>query len=507
MSDNRIVVGIDLGTTNTLACYFRKGKPNFIKFAGSKMLPSVLYVDPVGTLYVGKIASAKGILDPKNEIRSSKTHMGDFSKEWNCNGRTFNATQAATEILKEVKRCIIKKMKCSEDTPIDAVITVPAYFNSNQTDETRKAGQEAGLNVTRIITEPMAAAIAAVTENELDKKIFVVDLGGGTFDLSVLEADQSTHSYYALDISGDRKLGGDDFDNAIKNYLVKIIEDDLGMDLSSYQSANLSEGKYNSSMGRIRNAAALAKEELSTVHETDINIDNLFEYDGKAYDLNITISRDKFERECAPLFEKIANRIRKFIAESDRFKLSDISTVVLAGGSCYIPKVQQIVKEILNKPINVQSEFSTLVAKGACLYADSGSSGIAIKIEDVLSHSLGISSYNGYKGDGTDKLVLAKILNKGDKYPCSNTRSFWTIKDFQKAMDIDVYEAGSDCENIEDIEAHDFYGGFTLEDITPAPAGQTHVQVTFSYDKSRCLIVTAREEESGAEKRIEIRKH
>lgn len=356
-SGNKIIVGIDLGTTNTLACYFKKGKPDFIRFPGGKMLPSVLYVDEAGTLYVGKKAGMQGVIDPKNEIRSSKTYMGDFSKVWNCNGKKFNATQAATEILKEVKRCIIKKMKCGDDAQIDTVITVPAYFNSNQTDETRKAGKAAGFNVMSIITEPMAAAIAAVTESELDKKIFVIDLGGGTFDLSVLEADQSSHSYRAIDIDGDRRLGGDDFDEMLKNYLVKIIEDDLGMDLSDYQAAGLDEGEYNSAIGRIRDAATTAKEELSDEQETDIDITNLFTYNGKPYDLNISMTRDEFEEECKPLFDKIANRITKFIEESGRFKLTEISTIVLAGGSCYIPKIQKIAEQIFNKKVNIELEF------------------------------------------------------------------------------------------------------------------------------------------------------
>ena len=317
MENNRIVVGIDLGTTNTLACYFKKGKPSFIRFPGSgSMLPSVLYVDEDGTLSVGEKANRRGIVDPKNEIRSSKTYMGDTNKTWTCNGKTFSPTDAAELILREVKRCIIKKMKCAEDTQIDAVITIPAYFNSNQTDETRKAGERAGFNVMQIITEPMAAAITAVKEIGMDKKVLVVDLGGGTFDLSVLEADNSTSTYTAIDICGDRGLGGDDFDNAVMGYLINIIEDDLGIDLTDYKTAGIDEDEYNSAMGRIREEANKAKEELSDAQETDVDIENIFSYGGSQYSLNISLSRDDFEVECKPLFDKISDRIKTFVNET-----------------------------------------------------------------------------------------------------------------------------------------------------------------------------------------------
>ena len=174
----------------------------------------------------------------------------------------------------------------------------------------------------------------------------------------------------------------------------------------------------------------------------------------------------------------------------------------MAGGSCYIPKIQQIVENIVNKPINTELDFSTLVAKGACLFADSGSSGMAIKIQDILSHSLSISIVK----KGGDKLVLSKLLNKGDAYPCSNTQQYTTVYDNQPTITIDVYEAGSDCEDIENIEAHDFYGGFDLNGIAPAPAGEPVIDVTFSYDKSRCLTVEAVDRASGIRKQIEIQK-
>lgn len=498
-----ITVGIDLGTTNTLACYLKKGKPDLIRFPGSgKLIPSVVYVDEEQNVIVGAKAKKFGMLDPNNEIRSAKTYMGDFSKKWDCNGKIFSPTDVATAVLSEVKKAVIKKMKCDENTQINAVITVPAYFNSNQTDETKKAGERAGFNVLRIITEPMAAAVAAVKEAELEGKIFVVDLGGGTFDLSVLEADQSTHSYRALDIDGDRHLGGDDFDKKLYDYLISIIEDDLGLDLSDQKKSGLEYNEYYSMVGRVREAANQAKIELSDELETDINIMNLFNYNGKNYDFEITLTRDEFDDVCKALYDKIFSRIKKFIAQSNKFSLREIRKVVLVGGSCYIPYIQTEVEKIFNMPVNKDMDFSTMVAIGAYFVASSEQGGMAINVQDILSHSLGIEIVS----KDTNKKVLSKLLLKGEAYPCSRSKEYTTVYDNQKQIELNIYEAGSDCENVDDISKHDFYGSLVLDGIEIAPKGQPSIDVTFSYDKSRCLIVKAKDRKTGVQKEIKIQK-
>lgn len=498
-----ITVGIDLGTTNTLACYLKKGKPDLIRFPGSgKLIPSVVYVDEEQNVTVGAKAKKYGMLDPNNEIRSAKTYMGDFNKKWTCNGKTFSPTDVATTVLSEVNKAIIKKMKCDENTQINAVITVPAYFNSNQTDETRKAGERAGFNVMRIVTEPMAAAIAAVKEVELEGKIFIVDLGGGTFDLSVMEADQSTHSYRALDIDGDRHLGGDDFDKKVYDYFISIIEDDLGLDLSDQKKSGLEYNEYYSMVGRVRAAAEQAKIDLSDEPDTDINIMELFNYNGKNYDFKITFTRDEFDDICKDLCDKVISRIKKFIFQSDKFGLKDISKVILVGGSCYIPYIQTEVEKILNMPINKDMDFSTMVAIGAYFVASSEKGGMAINVQDILSHSLGIEIVS----KETNKSILSKLLLKGEAYPCSRSGEYTTVYDNQKVISINIYEAGSDCENIDDIDKHDFYGSFNLDGIEIAPRGVPIIDVTFSYDKSRCLTVKAKDRKTGVEKEIKIEK-
>ncbi len=497
-----IFVGIDLGTTNTLACYMKKGKPNLIRFGGKTMLPSVLYVDSEKGVMIGGDAKKRGIYDPLNVIRSSKTYMADAGKTWTVGGKTFTPTEVATEILKEVKKQIIKKFKCEPETVVNAVITVPAYFSGNQKDETKKAGAAAGFNVLQIITEPMAAAVAAVRELELNEKIFVVDLGGGTFDISVLQAEQSSHTYRALDVDGDRKLGGDDFDTLIYNYFIDIIQDDLGIELSSVEKSGIAYNEYHSMTGRVLEEAERAKIALSEETIYNVNLPNLFNINGKNYDFKIEMTREDFNDICQPLFDKIVSRIKKFIANSDKFSTDEISTIILAGGSCYIPKVREDVEKIFGKKADSQMELDTLVVYGACFFADSINSGVVSKMQDILSHSLGVEVLSSDK----KKMVLSKILNKGEVYPCTFSKIYTTVQNNQTSVPIYVYEAGSDAENIDDIAAHEFYGDVSLENITKAPAGVPKIKVTFSYDASGILSVTAQDEDSHVERKIEIKK-
>ena len=465
-------------------------------------MPSVIYVGEDGNIIVGQKAKKHGVVDPLNVIRSSKTYMADAKKTWTVGGKTFNPTEAATEILKEVKAQTIKKLKCSPDTIINAVITVPAYFNGNQKDETKKAGAAAGLKVQQIITEPMAAAVAAVRELELNEKIFVVDLGGGTFDISVLEADQANHIYRALDIDGDRRLGGDDFDKLVYDYFIGIIQDDLGLDLSSQKKSGLDHNEYYSMTGRVLEEAEKAKIDLSDSEIVDVNIPNLFYYNGKNYDFNIEFTREEFDNICKPIYDKIISRIKKFTDTSDKFKISEISTIILAGGSCYIPKVRQEVEKIFGRKADSQLNLDTLVAIGACFVAESINGGLAFHPQDILSHSFGVEVLS----PNSKKMILSKILKKGEEYPCEFSKVYTTVQNNQTTVPIYIYEAGDDAEDIEDIDAHDYYGDVSLENIPKAPAGVPKIKVTFNYDISGVVIVTAQDENSGVRNLIEIKK-
>ena len=381
---------------------------------------------------------------------------------------------------------------------------MPAYFTGNQKDETKKAGINAGFNVQQIITEPMAAAVAAGHQLGLDEKLFVVDLGGGTFDLSVFKADQRNKSYEAIDVDGDKKLGGDDFDNLIYEYFIGIIQDDLGLDLSTQEKSGLDYAEYYSMTGQVRNAAEDIKKDLSSQNSARKQLPNLFTYNGKTYDFTAELTREEFDDICQPLYDKITSRIKNFCAKSSKFKLEDITTVILAGGSCYIPRIQSEVEAIFNKPVDTGLPLETLVAIGAYFVADK--SGVettdSIIIKDILSHSLGVEVRSA---DGK-RDILSKILNKGDAYPCEYTKIYSTFCNNQTLVPIYVYEAGPDMEDVDDIDKHEYYGDVSLIDIKAAPAGEPKIRVTFSYDRDGTLVVMSQDEGSGIHEEISIEK-
>ena len=501
----RIVVGIDLGTTNTLATYMKNGKIQYFKFGGSsKMLPSVLYVEEDGSLLIGDKAKKKGVSDPNNCIKSSKTYMGDVTKTWKCRGKTFTPTDVATEILKEVRRAIIKKMKCKETTPIEAVITIPAYFTTNQTEATRKAGIDSGFKVRRIVTEPMAAAVAAINELEDQKKLLVVDLGGGTFDLSVLEQDKKTNKYVTISTGGNRHLGGDDFDRIVLDRMIEILDDDK-IDFRSLKASGLEFNDYYSAYGRLQDAAELAKIDLTDEQTVTVNLDNLYKRNGKSVNFECEITREDFDALCQPLHESIMGEVDKFVKEGkakNKFTIDDIGTIVLAGGSCYIPRVQTEIEEYFGKRANSELDRSFLVVKGAGLIADSLDGLLNDDIHiDILSHSLGV------KASGDDgSMIFSKILDKGTEYPCDATEPFTTTEDYQTAITVEIYEAVENEDDDGPIEDYEFYGSFVLDGIESAKHGVPKIDITFAYDKDRCLTVTAEDMKTHSRKEVRVKK-
>ena len=363
----KYIVGIDLGTTNTLACYFKGGRKKLVDFNGEKMLPSKLYVDKNGKIFVGLVAANYGATDPKNLISSSKTQMGTIEKIFESNGKKFSPTDVATEILKEVRRNFIEIVNCDEDEEIGAVITVPAYFKNQQRNETKKAGEAAGFKVMWILEEPTAAAIESIRDdaNE-DKAVFVVDIGGGTFDLSVLKADLDKHIYTPLDTNGDSHLGGDDFDKALVNYFIKLIKDDTNNDLSDFKKSGISdEGEYYTQRYRILTAAQDAKKDLSDTFETKINIQKIF----SNYYFKYTLSRDQFNEICKDVCKRIFDRMKKFLNENEHFKIEDIGDIILVGNTCNIPYIAEEIEKIFGRKIKSEYDKSTLVAYGAALAA------------------------------------------------------------------------------------------------------------------------------------------
>lgn len=495
------VVGIDLGTTNTLACWQKGGKLALVKFPGShNMLPSALYVDTDGKQYVGQGAKSRGKADPGNMIGSSKTKMGKTREEasWECNGKTYGATDVATEILKEVRRQFIKQARLAGDAEIGAVITVPAYFNSNQKDETRKAAEAAGFHLIQLITEPMAAAVAAMNELDLpNRKSLVFDLGGGTFDLCVLEADQENHFYNTVEIDGDSELGGDDFDKLICEWLKRLVAEDTGGNFSSPATAGMDETSYNLFLAKLREIAEMAKCELSDSHESKISVPDLL----PGFDLDIKLSRDEFNEYCKPLYDRIFTRAERFLkAHPEKFTQDDIGEIILAGGSCHIPYIEEKVADIFGRQPRSDLDKSLLVVKGAALVAQWLNSGMETRTTEILSHSLGLSVYE--KG----KDVFHILLPKSTPYPAKRKKTFTTAADNQESIVLKIYEAGHDREDSVDLADHDFYGSMLLDGIEIAPRGVPQIEVCFDYDRSGCLTVSATDLATGASRSLAIRK-
>ena len=498
----KVQVGIDLGTTNTLACCRVKGKMKLIKFkGGKKMLPSVLYVEKQedGTIkeIVGKAAKMKGLEDPNNCISSSKTYIGltgSRKKTWTCHGKTYTPTDVATKILEEIHKKVRSEYDLEDGDIVQAVITIPAYFTSTQSDETKKAGERAGMEVLRIITEPVAAAVS-VADGEYGK-IFVVDLGGGTFDVSVLEIG---NKYKTLDIGGERRLGGDDFDEILIEYFLKYIEDDLNIDLSDLDASGLDYENYYVMMSKIRNAAIETKEELSDSEEYDIYIPALFRYgDNLSYDFTMTVSREEFNDLCKPLFDKVIQVIDETVEKSNNFTIDEIKKIYLVGGSCYIPKIQDDVEEYFGIAPDSEQDRAIQVAMGAGKIADAWNAftpepGRLDPFEDMLldiiSHDMGIEALGKHNTSEFDC-----ILKEGTTYPCSFKKIYYTSADNQETVVIKVYEktdSGASDFLERNEAAFDLYGSFELTGIAPAPAGATPIEVTFDYDRSRTLCVTA----------------
>lgn len=503
----KIRLGIDLGTTNTVICYMKKNKPNIVKLKGSGMLPSVLYVEDDNTITVGRDAVDKSTINPVDGISSSKTYMGDRNKVWEIKGHKFTPTDVATEILKAVKAQTIKKLKLPDDVEVEAIITVPAYFTANQSDETKVAGSNAGIKVLGIRPEPSAAAIANIKESELEnEKIFIVDLGGGTFDVCILQSN-SSQAYETIAVGGDRKLGGDDFDDRVFDFIKEYVEDDLGIDLSSVENSELGYSDYWRMVGSMKSAAIEAKKELSDQDETEISLLKLFPYNGDYYSLQLTLTRDKFHTLCDDLFNRVIEKIHNiFDDKMVKFTKDDIDSIILAGGSCYIPRIKDDVEKFFGKSTVGDIDRSTMVAIGACFIAESWDDLSEQVSNDIISHSLGIKLLSD------NKVVLSKMLFAGQKYPCSFEKQFTTSIDNQTEVEIAVFEAGSDMEDVLDIFSskneyiHDLYGSFVLEGIEPAPKGEARITVTFDYDKSRSLIVTALDEKTNISKKVKIQK-
>ena len=468
-------IGIDLGTTNSVVAVMEGGKPTVIANAeGSRTTPSIVGFSKTGEKLVGQLAKRQAILNPDKTIISIKRYMGEDYKK-NIDGKDYTP--------QEISAMILRKLADDASTYLgekvtSAVITVPAYFNDAQRQATKDAGKIAGLDVLRIVNEPTAAALAYGLEKEKAEKVLVFDLGGGTFDVSILEIGDGVHE--VLSTSGDTKLGGDDFDEKIINWLVEEFKKQEGIDLKNDKQA----------MQRLKEAAEKAKCELSSVVETSINLPFITADANGPKHLDMTLSRAKFEELSYDLLERCKKPVEQAIRDAGISK-AEINEVVLVGGSTRIPAVQALVKEYTGKEPNQSVNPDEVVAVGAAVQAGVLAGEVKdIVLLDVTPLTLGIETLGG---------VSTPLVPRNTTIPVSKSQVFSTAENNQTAVDIHILQGERPM-----ARDNKSLGMFRLEGIAPAMRGIPQIEVTFDIDANGIVNVSAKDKATNKEQKITI---
>jgi len=474
------IIGIDLGTTNSCVAILEGGSPEVITNAeGERVTPSVVAFTEDGERLVGRLAKRQAITNPKNTIASIKRKMGtDHRVKVTVNGKTEEYTP------EQISAMILQKLKHDAEAHLGgkvkkAVITVPAYFNDSQRQATKDAGSIAGLEVMRIINEPTAAALAYGLDKERDQTILVYDLGGGTFDVSILEIGEGVFDVLATD--GDTHLGGDDFDQRIIDWLVDEFRKDTGIDLTNDPSA----------MQRLKDAAEAAKKELSSRMETTINLPYITADASGPKHLEKKLSRAKFEGMIDDLLQKTMNVVESTLRAANK-TADDIDQVVLVGGSTRIPKVQELIAGRIPGKINREINPDEVVACGAAIQGGVLAGEIdEIVLLDVTPLTLSIETLGG---------VATPLIERNTTIPTEKTKTFTTAEDNQPAVEIHVVQGerkmAADNKSL---------GKFQLTGLPPAPRGVPQIDVTFSIDADGILHVTAKDKATGKSSSITIK--
>lgn len=469
------VIGIDLGTTNSCVAVMEGGEAVVIPNAeGNRTTPSVVGFKKDGEKVVGEVAKRQSITNPERTVISIKRHMGTDYKV-KIDDKSFTP--------QEISAMILQKLKADAEAYLgekvtQAVITVPAYFNDSQRQATKDAGKIAGLDVLRIVNEPTAAALAYGLEKGEDQTILVYDLGGGTFDVSILELGDGFFEVKAT--SGDNKLGGDDFDDAIMNYLVAEFKKENGIDLSKDKAA----------VQRLKDAAEKAKKELSGVLTTTISLPFITVSDGVPQHLEINLTRAKFEDLTSDLVERTLGPTRQALKDAG-LSTGGIDKVVLVGGSTRIPAVQEAVKNLIGKEAHKGVNPDEVVALGAAVQAGVLTGEVKdVVLLDVTPLSLGIETLGG---------VFTKLIDRNTTIPTSKSQVFSTAADNQTAVDIHVLQGERQM-----AAGNKTLGRFQLGDIPPAPRGIPQIEVTFDIDANGIVNVSAKDLGTGKSQKITI---